>query len=162
MPVSSTLRDLVIGSGLEFDDRVAHELKGVPGAWRLLRSLLRNFGFAAVTYKCGLTGADVASEVRGQGSCIRAAVQSGNEPTFRVSGGVGTYIGVFVLVRLGRNPVTGRAGLLEPPGWPHFGPIGLGLGLDSQVLTAVRATHARLGWRGCDRAVPFGQGRTHR
>ena len=33
--VSSTLRDLVIGSGLEFDDRDAHELKGVPGEWHL-------------------------------------------------------------------------------------------------------------------------------
>jgi class 3 adenylate cyclase len=33
--VSSTLRDLVIGSGLEFDDRGTHELKGVPGEWRL-------------------------------------------------------------------------------------------------------------------------------
>jgi class 3 adenylate cyclase len=33
--VSSTLRDLVIGSGLEFDDRGAQELKGVPGEWRL-------------------------------------------------------------------------------------------------------------------------------
>jgi class 3 adenylate cyclase len=33
--VSSTLRDLVIGSGLEFDDRGAHQLKGVPGEWRL-------------------------------------------------------------------------------------------------------------------------------
>jgi class 3 adenylate cyclase/pimeloyl-ACP methyl ester carboxylesterase len=33
--VSSTLRDLVIGSGLEFDDRGAHELRGVPGEWRL-------------------------------------------------------------------------------------------------------------------------------
>jgi class 3 adenylate cyclase len=32
--VSSTLRDLVIGSGLEFEDRGAHELKGVPGEWR--------------------------------------------------------------------------------------------------------------------------------
>src|SRR6201988_4315197 len=29
--VSSTLRDLVIGSGLEFDDRGTYELKGVPG-----------------------------------------------------------------------------------------------------------------------------------
>jgi class 3 adenylate cyclase len=29
--VSGTLRDLVIGSGLEFDDLAAHELKGVPG-----------------------------------------------------------------------------------------------------------------------------------
>jgi class 3 adenylate cyclase len=33
--VSSTVRDLVAGSGLEFDDRGAHELKGVPGEWRL-------------------------------------------------------------------------------------------------------------------------------
>ena len=33
--VSSTLRDLVIGSGIEFDDRGTHELKGVPGDWHL-------------------------------------------------------------------------------------------------------------------------------
>ena len=33
--VSSTLRDLVIGSGLEFEDRGSHELKGVPGEWHL-------------------------------------------------------------------------------------------------------------------------------
>jgi class 3 adenylate cyclase len=33
--VSSALRDLVIGSGLEFEERGAHELKGVPGEWRL-------------------------------------------------------------------------------------------------------------------------------
>ena len=33
--VSSTLRDLVIGSGIEFEDRGTHELKGVPGEWRL-------------------------------------------------------------------------------------------------------------------------------
>jgi class 3 adenylate cyclase len=33
--VSSTLRDLVIGSGLQFEERGAHELKGVPGEWHL-------------------------------------------------------------------------------------------------------------------------------
>jgi class 3 adenylate cyclase/pimeloyl-ACP methyl ester carboxylesterase len=33
--VSSTLRDLVIGSGLEFVERGAHKLKGVPGEWHL-------------------------------------------------------------------------------------------------------------------------------
>jgi len=33
--VSSTLRDLVIGSGLKFEDRGTHELKGVPGEWHL-------------------------------------------------------------------------------------------------------------------------------
>jgi class 3 adenylate cyclase len=34
--VSSTLRDLVIGSGLEFEERGSYELKGVPGEWHLL------------------------------------------------------------------------------------------------------------------------------
>jgi class 3 adenylate cyclase len=33
--VSSTLRDLVIGSGLEFEERGTHQLKGVPGEWRI-------------------------------------------------------------------------------------------------------------------------------
>ena len=33
--VSSTVRDLVAGSGIEFEDRGAVELKGVPGEWRL-------------------------------------------------------------------------------------------------------------------------------
>ena len=33
--VSGTLRDLVVGSGLQFDDRGLHQLKGVPGQWQL-------------------------------------------------------------------------------------------------------------------------------
>jgi class 3 adenylate cyclase len=33
--VSSTVKDLVVGSDIGFDDRGEHELKGVPGAWRL-------------------------------------------------------------------------------------------------------------------------------
>ncbi|MFN2616148.1 MAG: alpha/beta fold hydrolase [Thermoleophilaceae bacterium] len=33
--VSSTVKDLVVGSGLEFADRGPQELKGVPGEWRL-------------------------------------------------------------------------------------------------------------------------------
>jgi class 3 adenylate cyclase len=33
--VSGTVRDLVAGSGIVFDDRGAHELKGVPGEWRV-------------------------------------------------------------------------------------------------------------------------------
>ena len=33
--VSSTVKDLVVGSGIEFDDRGEHALKGVPGQWRL-------------------------------------------------------------------------------------------------------------------------------
>ena len=33
--VSSTVKDLVVGSGIGFTDRGAHLLKGVPGEWRL-------------------------------------------------------------------------------------------------------------------------------
>jgi class 3 adenylate cyclase len=33
--VSSTVRDLVVGSGIEFGERGTHELKGVPGSWAL-------------------------------------------------------------------------------------------------------------------------------
>jgi class 3 adenylate cyclase len=33
--VSSTVRDLVAGSGIEFEDRGDHHLKGVPGTWRV-------------------------------------------------------------------------------------------------------------------------------
>jgi class 3 adenylate cyclase len=34
--VSSTVRDLVAGSGLQFAERGRHELKGIPGSWELL------------------------------------------------------------------------------------------------------------------------------
>jgi class 3 adenylate cyclase len=33
--VTSTVKDLVAGSGIEFEERGEHELKGVPGAWRI-------------------------------------------------------------------------------------------------------------------------------
>ena len=33
--VSSTVKDLVAGSGIEFEDRGERELKGVPGSWHL-------------------------------------------------------------------------------------------------------------------------------
>jgi class 3 adenylate cyclase len=35
--VSSTVKDLVAGSGTEFVDRGEHELKGVPGTWTLFK-----------------------------------------------------------------------------------------------------------------------------
>jgi class 3 adenylate cyclase len=33
--VSSTVKDIVAGSGIEFQDRGEHELKGVPGSWKI-------------------------------------------------------------------------------------------------------------------------------
>ena len=35
--VSQTVKDLVAGSGLAFEDAGEHELKGVPDRWRLYR-----------------------------------------------------------------------------------------------------------------------------
>ena len=37
--VSQTVRDLVAGSGLEFEERGLHTLKGVPNEWLLFRAL---------------------------------------------------------------------------------------------------------------------------
>jgi class 3 adenylate cyclase len=37
--VSSTVRDLVAGSGIEFAERGEHELKGIPGTWRLFAAV---------------------------------------------------------------------------------------------------------------------------
>jgi class 3 adenylate cyclase len=37
--VSNTVKDLVAGSGLQFEDRGVRPLKGVPGEWRLFRAL---------------------------------------------------------------------------------------------------------------------------
>lgn len=33
--VSRTVKDLVAGSGLEFEEHGTHELKGIPGEWQL-------------------------------------------------------------------------------------------------------------------------------
>ena len=33
--VSSTVKDLVAGSGFRFEDRGEHELKGIPDRWRI-------------------------------------------------------------------------------------------------------------------------------
>jgi class 3 adenylate cyclase len=68
--VSSTLRDLVIGSGLEFEDRGAHELEGVPGAWHLF----------AVTSAERRVAAEVISPIRrlSVSSVVRRCVR--NDP----------------------------------------------------------------------------------
>jgi hypothetical protein len=33
--VSSTVKDIVVGSDARFEDRGQHSLKGMPGEWRL-------------------------------------------------------------------------------------------------------------------------------
>jgi pimeloyl-ACP methyl ester carboxylesterase len=44
--VSSTVRDLVAGSGIRFADRGSHVLKGVPGEWRLFSASSPRDSFA--------------------------------------------------------------------------------------------------------------------
>jgi len=38
--VSSTVKDLVIGSGIPFEDRGLHDLKGISDQWRVFRAQL--------------------------------------------------------------------------------------------------------------------------
>ena len=45
--VSSTVRDLVSGSGIRFVDRGSRALKGVPGEWRLFNACSPRDGFAS-------------------------------------------------------------------------------------------------------------------
>jgi class 3 adenylate cyclase len=40
--ISQTVKDLVAGSGLTFDDAGEHDLKGVPDRWRLYRVVDRD------------------------------------------------------------------------------------------------------------------------
>jgi len=47
--VSQTAKDLVAGSGLTFEDAGEHELKGIPGAWRVYRLLsVGNSGLGSI------------------------------------------------------------------------------------------------------------------
>jgi class 3 adenylate cyclase len=42
--VSTTVKDLVSGSGIEFVDKGEHELKGIPTPWRLFAVAGSRFG----------------------------------------------------------------------------------------------------------------------
>jgi class 3 adenylate cyclase len=45
--VTKTVTDHLVGSGIGFEDRGEHELKGVPGSWRLF--VVKNLGHGANT-----------------------------------------------------------------------------------------------------------------
>ena len=75
--VSSTLRDLVIGSGLEFEDRGAHQLKGVPGE---MAAVCRHLCLKALRRFRTATGRRRSSGARGSGGrsspgCAQVAEQ---------------------------------------------------------------------------------------
>jgi class 3 adenylate cyclase/streptogramin lyase len=57
--VTSTVKDLVTGSGIGFEALSAHELKGVPGTWQIFA--VRRFGSAPIPRP--LTGAEAAERL---------------------------------------------------------------------------------------------------
>ena len=54
--VSSTVKDLVVGSGIEFSDRGEHDLRGVPGRWRLSRSVTDRADYRSRSVPAGFSG----------------------------------------------------------------------------------------------------------
>ncbi len=71
--VSSTVKDLVAGSGLSFAERGSHELRGVPGAWSL---------YALESSSAGLAAASVrSSQAAGFSSSSRVGSAAGAENT---------------------------------------------------------------------------------
>jgi DNA-binding CsgD family transcriptional regulator len=79
---SGTVKDLVVGSGLEFEDRGAHVLKGIPGEWTLYAIIGDAEGSWTTTATPAGVGNDAASDrVREKMSLVfgRAGRSSGNE-----------------------------------------------------------------------------------
>jgi hypothetical protein len=56
--VTKTVVDLVVGSGLRFAERGEHELKGVPGTWRMYAVLGQSAADRAPAGPAETTGAD--------------------------------------------------------------------------------------------------------
>jgi class 3 adenylate cyclase/streptogramin lyase len=106
---TGTVHDVVAGSGLGFEDRGAHELKGVPGEWRLWR-------LSAVD------GEPVAPPLdRAEAETRRAAIEASDarrRPSLVVSGiGAIALVGLVVLLL-----TAGRDDPADGPPGPGGGP----------------------------------------
>ncbi len=65
--VSQTVKDLVAGSGLTFEDAGEHELKGVPDRWRLYRVVHESTQIQDVRYVMVPDGTYIAYLTVGEG-----------------------------------------------------------------------------------------------
>jgi pimeloyl-ACP methyl ester carboxylesterase len=82
--VSGTVKDLVMGSGIDLADRGAHELKGVPGEWRLFAartddgkaSIPRPLQATGVADRPGLTDRAARRLARSAPGLARAAARA--------------------------------------------------------------------------------------
>jgi len=97
--VTSTVRDVTAGSGIVFEDRGIHELKGVPGEWHL-------YAVAALP-KPVVTEAAIDADMRQASSRWRTVLP------FVALGGLGIIIGLsaaaIVFLRPGDAPATPAA-----------------------------------------------------
>jgi len=116
---TGTVRDLVIGSGIEFAARGEHDLKGVPGTWTLHEVTANPVAGAGgcasrplrrilVSWK---SGCPVARDARGAGSWR----WTGRSPNREAAGG--RRLLCSALARSGRAELSGRrrAGCLRRP-----------------------------------------------
>jgi YVTN family beta-propeller protein len=106
--VTSTVRDLVTGSGMAFEDLSAHELKGVPGTWQLF-ALRAIDGQAATAPLLGSDAAERLAAVVAAGSSRRLA------PLVVGFGGL-VLVGVVLWLLLGRGGGHAAAGGSPSPG----------------------------------------------
>ena len=67
--VSSTVKELVVGSDMQFTDRGEHELKGVPGAWRLYALGAQRTPLAELEGRPRTCDAQTASRSRSRAGC---------------------------------------------------------------------------------------------
>ena len=111
--VSSTVKDLVAGSGLRFQDRGLQTLKGVPGEWHLF-ALERKAGAREAPLRLLRVGARPAARVRRRGARAgRGAPRPGTRPGLR------RRVGRADGDPRGRRPRRGRRGDRRPAEGPR-------------------------------------------
>jgi class 3 adenylate cyclase/DNA-binding CsgD family transcriptional regulator len=75
--VSSTVKDLVAGSGIVFRDRGVHRLKGVPGEWRLFAAESGTEPHAVPETTAAMSAGDGLSELSGREREVLGLVAEG-------------------------------------------------------------------------------------
>jgi class 3 adenylate cyclase/streptogramin lyase len=175
---TSTVHDLVAGSGLSFDEAGGHELKGVPGTWQLWR-LATVDGVEVATPLDGDEAHDIRSTIQARTSPPRRTVARSIVVAFTIVAAAG-----ITLIVLERGEDTLRPGVntiaridVSKDAFDHVTdsngvlPTGIGCGEDgdlwvinrsTQTLTRVDATTLVAGsptsTKGAPTAIAAGEG----
>jgi len=120
--VSSTVRDLVAGSGHEFDDRGEHELKGVPGKWHVYAFVLPRLDESIAV------GAAEEDEERLAAAARRQRLV------------IGGLVAVIALLAVGAGAATGRSAAITVS-VSTAGGIGAAAGASASIAAAAGFAH---------------------